>query len=995
MACYSYSSNANINYNNNIEIVYPVSGNSYSFSSIAWICEFPVYEQILVYTKPTVNGIETLKIYNTDYTINTSTSNITFINSPSGYVVIRRSTPSQRMLFKFNDGAKLTAQQLNASLHQLLFMVQEKEFEGSTFNHFYSLTAAVPAWAANTNYTTGQVVSYSGSFYLCTTAHTSNVSTPPPNINWSLINPSSSGFLIQNGPNPVVFNLSSLSVGSALVWNGSQFVTTSFSGTLDSLSDVVASSPSNKDIISYNSASSQWVLKSPSIDDLAATNLLFADRTFYNNATSTSYVSAGNSVDVSSKSFLNKFKNNNNKWVLTDPPTVYHIVKELVPANNQSGSQDPETYLNYINTALVGLSANITNPVKAKLFWHLGRNRTSVFDATNTLVNLSDMPSTFWDNPEELYSTGGYNLSVATPLKFHAVNDNTNIHRVSPYFYQTLLSSNNTQVSFNSKIQTYGITSFYLSIPECHTSPLAGLPATYSSSTYFAPGVSPSSNPSTTADLITLLNDIGNEDASTYRDFYLMGLRDLAFAGSRPTTPLGNSTVKEKDNLSRLKKSYLIKADYSGLINIPFKRLESGEATQSCLWKIPKQIIYYNQAAMVLSVDGINGPYNTTSSLNTSLVRFTGYSKFIGESGSMSASSTVTFDGQGKYFKADEYWSDWCKKWSADSNNNYNYRFNEADIDWMCRGVTTGATHLTLFRLDTDLPVFTTTSGTISNAGNQGIVPWWRRPNEIRSGTTNYTTYNLVGTHQLNIDSNQLFSQSSNFIPDPVDEYVYRIVLKKNLTPYFRDVSNYPNSLKSSIILEYGFTDSTNASNTVSLTALNEIFSQGSLRPGPNRSMSFLNKNNVKVYVKNETIETTGNDTRYVITLGIIVPRLKSIGYARIFRDGTYKVYGSTTFDSEIDSGPWTFADLSIASVAGTAGNVWFSGGGTYSSTLYSTNVPDGDEAHSFISGRNECAVKFTRIGLPSTLWIRVSVLNTDGSLALIDSSGFTSNANE
>jgi hypothetical protein len=1002
MACYSYSSNANINYNNNIEIVYAVSGTSYSFSSIAWICEFPVNEQILVYTKPSLTGTETLKIYNTDYTINTSTSTINFTSAPSGYVVIRRTTPSQRMLFKFNDGAKLTAQQLNASLHQLLFMVQEKEFAGSTLNYFYPLTSSsFPAWNIPISYTIGQTVSYNNNLYICIANHTST--SPPPNANWSLLtNLNYSGFLIQGGPNPVVFNLSSLSVGSALVWNGTQFVTNTFSGTLDSLSDVTATNPSNNDIISYSSASSQWILKSPSIADLSAANLIFADRTFYNNATTTSYTNGAASVDVSSKSFLTKFKNNNNKWVLTDPPTVYHIVKELIPSPNQSGSQDPETFLSYVNTALVGLSANITNPVKAKLYWQLGLNRTNIQDSGG-LDYLSDTPSMFWDDPDELYNTAGYNLGAPTPIKYHGVNNGTLKYRTSPYFFQTLNQSN-VQQSYASKVQTYGIKSFYLSIPECHTSCLAGLPAAHSTTEYFAPGVSPAS-PDING-LITSLTAIGDEDASSYRDFYLMGLRDLAFAGSRPTSNLNTSTVKGKDNVSRLKKSYFIKATYNGLTNKLFKRLEDTSGSSlSCLWKIPKQIIYYNQAALALGVPGTGGPYDTDANLSNISVRFTGYSKLLGTP--TNTTSTILADGQGKYFKADAYWSDWCQKWDTDPNPGSDlsyHRFNEADIDWLCRGLTTSSTALTLFRLDsndTDLPVYANLSTTgISSGGNKGLFPYWRRPNEIRSGTEpNYTSYNLVGTHQLNIDANQLFSQSTNFIPDPVDEYVYRIVLKKNLTSYFRDTTNYPNSLKSSIILEYGFTDSTNASNTTALTNLNDIFQQGTLRPGPNRVMSFLNKNNLKVYVKNETIETIGSDTRYVITLGIIIPRLKSIGYARIYRTGVYKQYSSNTADTEIDGGPWTFSDLLTLNKTGTLVGLFYDSP-NYDTTIYRyspdefiTNTVGSAYTHSFISGRNECAVKFTRIGLPSTLWIKVSVLNTDGSVSLLDASGFNSSA--
>jgi hypothetical protein len=40
-------------------------------------------------------------------------------------------------------------------------------------------------------------------------------------------------------------------------------------------------------------------------------------------------------------------------------------------------------------------------------------------------------------------------------------------------------------------------------------------------------------------------------------------------------------------------------------------------------------------------------------------------------------------------------------------------------------------------------------------------------------------------------------------------------------------------------------------------------------------------------------------------------------------------------------------------------------------------------------SGRSESAVKFSRLGIPSNLWIKLSVLNTNGTTSLIDSGGW------
>ena len=68
----------------------------------------------------------------------------------------------------------------------------------------------------------------------------------------------------------------------------------------------------------------------------------------------------------------------------------------------------------------------------------------------------------------------------------------------------------------------------------------------------------------------------------------------------------------------------------------------------------------------------------------------------------------------------------------------------------------------------------------------------------------------------------------------------------------------------------------------------------------------------IKVYVKDEKVEQSGGIDRYVITLVIKVPRLKSIGYAKIFRKWTASTSAPpshiTTSDSNAELGPWTYS---------------------------------------------------------------------------------------
>ena len=66
MSCYSYTSNSpviltNIEYIHNI-----INANlTFSYNSIAWICEFPVNSQLKVYTKESSIDPEVLLVENT------------------------------------------------------------------------------------------------------------------------------------------------------------------------------------------------------------------------------------------------------------------------------------------------------------------------------------------------------------------------------------------------------------------------------------------------------------------------------------------------------------------------------------------------------------------------------------------------------------------------------------------------------------------------------------------------------------------------------------------------------------------------------------------------------------------------------------------------------------------------------------------------------------------------------------------------------------------
>lgn len=1012
MACYSYSSGLSVNFNNNIEQVYNVSGNTYSYSNIYWVCEFPVADQLKVYTRAGVGQTETLRILNTDYTINTQAETITFTSTPTGQVVIRRATPSDKMMIRFLDGAKLTATELNACFHQVLFAVQEKELLNATVNNYYSVSTPVSAWASGVSYAIGQIVSYNNQLWQCLQVHTSGGGNAPiiPLGIWQLINTSTSGFLVINNPiNPVVFDLQGMAVGQALLWNGQKFVPGNFSSTLDSLTDVVITAASNNQLLRYNGTN--WVNISPTIDVTLA-NIVFQDRPFLGNVTNNSYSSATPlTLPAPAQTVLGEFKNPSNQWVLTDAPTFYHMLQKVLPA-----TADPITYFTNVTNTLNSFANNIGNPVKAKLYWNLGFKKVNRKDANDSTDTLDSYKTAFWGSPSELYNS----TNTISLLEYHAVRDVADsnlVYRDNPYYYRKLQTNDATGIEFVSKVFTYGIKAFYLSVPECSTIGVTdSYPMVQESSNSFVTDTYIGSGGTTFTEY---QNQLGNETNRQYRDYYLLALRDMAFAAARPLSS-SPSNDKDRDSFSRLLKGGLINVEYEGLSDILFRRLEAplSESSENCWWRIPANIIYWNKHALAHSNKDF-AELTTNSSFNKNTVRFTGFNKLHGTV--TNSISTLTNTEIGYPFKSNKFWSTWQEQWSTDAVANSNKRFNEADIDWVVYGLTgTNTDPLKLFRTYSNSVVYSQLNETHNNDIGQvanHFVPWPYRPNNMHDGNQDSSFNAIIGTHLFNLDYNKLFSEATNFMPDPVDEYVYRVVLKKGLTPLFRTFNNTTmTTLNSAVILEYGFSDNPNTGSTALIENRQDIFSKqnNSITNTKYRARSRFDYSKVQVYIKKEQIERINNsgtnEDRYVITLGIRTPRIKSIGYSKVFRKFRAASVGADfpkkdvlSADTEIDSGPWmVFEAFRNAEVPLTEPS-WHSIS-SQDSDIYDQlgeisefairSAPNTDKfitGVNYTSGRNECAVKFTRVGIPGNLWIRLSVINTDGTSELLDSSGFVS----
>jgi hypothetical protein len=1060
MPCFTYGTNdpqyiASYVGQATVELTYAASGTTYSFSQIARLCSIPNKEQIKVWKKATPSSLEVEQVYSdttfADGYFRIVNDNVILgVAAASGQVIIRRATPNSEMFINFTEGAKLSAEQLNLCFAQLLFIAQEKEFIGSTNNHFYPIANSYTAYSAALSYSLNAYVSYPTTItdsqgnpqtitriYKCIAPTTPGI--PPTNgAYWEPVSYTTNGFVIEGAPlsAPVRFDLSNVEVNHGLIWDGGKFSAGYLGGgTLDSLSDVVINTPLDKQLLQYNNSLQVWQnttlpLKFGTSNSTLFQGIAYYDSTAAGTITNQSFVVDGSGTPAISEPAGNQlsiFKTNTNNWVIPNPPTVYHILKRIIP-----NGQDPVDFFADTKNAIDEVAVNLGNPVKVKFFWNLRPGRLNLTSPVGD-ANLDSVASVFWDRPQELYHFNMYN-NIQSNLWLHASETSVTpeVRKVSPYFYSTLTSGSSTE--FGSKIHGYGLTSngFYLSVPECYTSSLARIPIFNTEGSgaddyTFTIGSNLTSDPVGTGRYTEL--NTGN-----YLDSYLESIRDMVSAGAdKGTFTTLSSGTKKEDWAARYAKGLMFNAVYLFDSDIQYRRLERPtEALKSCLFKIPKNIIYYNKYAMAFAYNlgqgfvGNNGNSTFLDNLNgwqsiSKSVRFTGTGLFnsdgIGDSTTLAQPQVGVL---GKLLKANEYWDYWCKRWAEDTAGDYNSYFNEADIDWLFKGLT----DITTINLNPTLPNIYGSSGVLNYrfpiVESPGVPPendtYWRNANRYSPWTyrPNLITNEQVGTHLFNIDYNKVFSEAHNFVADPVDEYIFRVVAKSSLVPTFKDVAS--SSLKTSIICEYGFTDNLDAFSNTPITIGNKLYRKNKCSSESRSSINRLDKTKVHVYIQDEKIESLGGTEFYVITFCVKVPRAKSIGYSRVFRrmktfagglSGTQEFFpepGGSGQDIDKDSGPWNIpesdGDIPNTTSATTSGDTtsdtsisltqtetsFITDGGTLDVAVKSDQYR--------VSGRNECAVKFTRIGIPGDLWIRISVLNTNGTYSLLSGDALSASWN-
>jgi len=171
--CYDYNTNDPIYYNASalgasviVDYDDPAAGGSYSYGNVATLCEVPDSLQLCVYLV-TSGGEETKLTYLSDFTINETTAVVVLDSSLSvgGFTKVRlaRCTDDSKMVLTFTEGAKLSAEDVNTSLHQLLFLIQEKEFGSNTY---YQVENASSTGASMTMLcTSSTLVDYDGYYF--------------------------------------------------------------------------------------------------------------------------------------------------------------------------------------------------------------------------------------------------------------------------------------------------------------------------------------------------------------------------------------------------------------------------------------------------------------------------------------------------------------------------------------------------------------------------------------------------------------------------------------------------------------------------------------------------------------------------------------------------------------------------------------------------------------------------------------------------------------
>lgn len=360
IVCYDFNTNDPIYYNPSnlgasviIEYDNPTTGTPYGYGNVATLCSVPDSLQLCVYLVDG-SGNKTQLTYETDFQINEQAATVTLESSVSvaGVAKLRfeRCSDDKRMFLTFKDGAKLSAEDLNTSLHQLLFLIQEKEFAS---NNYYQV--------ANDDGSGGALFT---------------------------VTPSTSS--------PFNFNLSSVTANDVLIWDGNgSFVgapPSQIAGniTLDNLNNVSITSATSGQFLSFNGTN--WVNASlPDAETYFETFETY--NTTVNAALNNYYVTGQCDTDVDSA------------WEALTTGCMA-VPKDLIPnaitsfglgyyaAQQQISDQlgDPAEQLPVYITNQINNSTASGGRILASFRWEIGRGEGRIFS-----TNILDYPVAFFD----------------------------------------------------------------------------------------------------------------------------------------------------------------------------------------------------------------------------------------------------------------------------------------------------------------------------------------------------------------------------------------------------------------------------------------------------------------------------------------------------------------------------------------------------------------------------------------------------------------------
>jgi hypothetical protein len=436
-----------VGYEVNLEIIHVADGVAleYSFRGLSIYCEIPKEKQMCVYVQNASSVYIQL-----DYTPDLTSligyriiEDTIIINGPpippNRLIKITRCTNLSRISKHFTDGARLNAKDLMINYYQLLALIQEKKFAESTITHVHptpTLATASP-WQLNTVYSLNDVVSYTlenneGEGYMVglrniSTAYRAIQVIVPINVKpghgsswdeyWELLTFTTTGIVIKNtglsGRAPLVISLTNLQPDQYLKWNGTTFINQTISNpAIAGFGAVVITNPQNNDTLVYSSNQLAWI-NSPQGEN--ATD--FNEWLKYTYATGSDLEGSYDNISINAgplATLKSYFAEGNAKWVIPNPPTVYNIIRKVIP-----GQEDPTAYFVTEHSNLV----TVTNTANGALQRSGGTMSGVIAMGSSKITGLAN-PTNLGDAATKGYVDNSVSIgAIGTTVSF-ALNEN-------------------------------------------------------------------------------------------------------------------------------------------------------------------------------------------------------------------------------------------------------------------------------------------------------------------------------------------------------------------------------------------------------------------------------------------------------------------------------------------------------------------------------------------------------------------------------------------